>query len=202
MTQAYVLDTGVLSAITHPAATPANVRCLEWLVNALGRGIVVVIPEIADYELRRELIRAGKTASVKKLNDAEKLLLYRPLTTAAMRIAAGLWADVRNRGLPTAPDDALDADVILAAQAQQLEREGYDVTVVTANVGHLSRLVAASKLGGLVMPLKPRRKMTQSMLQALSQIGELSVLLRLAMMTQHSKGRWQVFRNLGEVEHP
>jgi hypothetical protein len=44
MTQAYVLDTGVLSAITHPAATPANVRCLEWLVSALSRGITVVIP--------------------------------------------------------------------------------------------------------------------------------------------------------------
>ena len=145
MTQAYVLDTGVLSTITHPAATPANTQCLEWLVAAIGRGITVAIPEIADYELRRELLRAGKTVSVKKLDDLERLLPYRPLTTRAMRIAAELWADVRNRNLPTASDDALDADVILAAQARELQDEGCQVTVATANVGHLSRLVAAGR---------------------------------------------------------
>jgi len=55
-----------------------------------------------------------------------------------MRRAAELWAQARNRGTPTAPPEALDADVILAAQA---ERAG--AIVATENVGHLARYVTA-----------------------------------------------------------
>ena len=67
-------------------------------------------------------------------------LEYLPLTTAAMRLAAGLWAQARRGGYPTAPDPALDGDVILAAQALSL---GVPVIVATDNVAHLSRFVTA-----------------------------------------------------------
>jgi predicted nucleic acid-binding protein len=55
-----------------------------------------------------------------------------------MRRAASLWADARHRGLPTAPPDALDSDVILAAQAMEVGG-----TIVTTNPKHLARFVPA-----------------------------------------------------------
>ena len=71
--------------------------------------------------------------------DALKAAIgYLPLTTAVMVRAAELWAKMRNLGTPTAPPDALDADVILAAIA-----ESVGAIIVTENVGHLSRMVPA-----------------------------------------------------------
>jgi hypothetical protein len=57
--------------------------------------------------------------------------------------AAELWAAARRAGIPTAPPDALDGDVILAAQAILSAGAGNIVTVATDNVGHLARFVDA-----------------------------------------------------------
>jgi hypothetical protein len=57
--------------------------------------------------------------------------------------AAELCATARRAGLPTAPPDALDGDVILAAQAMLSRGLGVAVTVATDNVGHLARFVDA-----------------------------------------------------------
>ena len=58
--------------------------------------------------------------------------------------AAELWAQVRQMGQPTADPNALDGDVILAAQtiitAQQRQQE---IIIATTNVGHLSRFTTA-----------------------------------------------------------
>ena len=53
-----LLDTGVLGVVTNPKATPTNEECRVWLRDMLVQGTRVVIPEIADYELRRELLRS------------------------------------------------------------------------------------------------------------------------------------------------
>jgi predicted nucleic acid-binding protein len=98
----------------------------------------VLIPEIADFEVRRELLRAGKLKSIRRLDRLASQLQYLPLATATIRRAAELWAQARNAGIPTAPPDALDADVILAAQA-----ESVGGIVATENVGHLARFVLA-----------------------------------------------------------
>ena len=55
------LDTGPLGMVTNPRATPQTERCTHWMEGLLARGVRVLIPEIADYELRRELRRAGKS---------------------------------------------------------------------------------------------------------------------------------------------
>ena len=68
---------------------------------------------------------------------------YLPITTAAMRQAAEFWAQARQRGEPTAPDLALDAYVILAAQALVAGASAGNVVVATTNVAHLTRFVAA-----------------------------------------------------------
>jgi len=53
--------------------------------------------------------------------------------------AAELWAEVRRRGRPTADPQALDGDVILAAQTLSIGGR-----VATENVGHLSLFVEAA----------------------------------------------------------
>ena len=50
---------------------------------------------------------------------------------------------MRNAGTPTAGVDALDGDVILAAQALSLGVATQDLVVATTNVAHLSLFVPA-----------------------------------------------------------
>ncbi len=64
--------------------------------------------------------------------------LKRAITSSTMLRAAGLWADVRKRGKPTADMKELDCDAILAAQALEA-----GAIVATENVGHLERYVTA-----------------------------------------------------------
>ncbi len=104
----------------------------------------MAVPEIADYEVRRELLRADKKLGIARLDDLCASLTYLPLTTPVMRDAAGLWADARNAGRPTAHPYALDGDVILAAQARSAQAAyGRETVVVTTNVEHLSRYIDA-----------------------------------------------------------
>src|SRR4051794_31226138 len=116
-----ILDAGPLGMISNPNAKPANLRCFQWAEALVAAGHRVIIPEIADFEVRRELLRLGKTKGLARLDLLQQNFYYAPLTTDIMLRAAELWADVRRRGLPTAAPDALDCDVILAAQAQMAE---------------------------------------------------------------------------------
>jgi predicted nucleic acid-binding protein len=109
----------------------------------LGAGTQIVIPEIADYEVRRELVRANKIQSVFRLDALKAALGYLPITTKVMLRAAVLWAEARNMGKPTASDLALDSDMILAAQGQLLLDDGDFVVVATTNVSHLSLFIPA-----------------------------------------------------------
>ncbi len=111
----------------------------------ISTGDQIIIPEIADYEMRRELIRAEKTLGIMRLDALCARLDYWPLSTPIMRDAAQLWAEARNAGYPTAQDAALDCDVILAAQALSLQNQSPDqrTVVATTNVAHLKRYVEA-----------------------------------------------------------
>jgi predicted nucleic acid-binding protein len=136
------LDTGPLGLITNPRDTPRAEACRAWAKALVGMGVRLFVPEIADYELRRELLRAGKSAGLRRLDFLKNQLEYAPITTDVMIEAARLWADVRRAGRPTASADALDGDCILAALALLSAGPDDTVTVATENVGHLSRFVA------------------------------------------------------------
>ena len=138
MNEIILLDASPLGMISNPSATSANLECYNWLESLIISGCRVIVPEIADYEVRRELIRAGKTRGLARLDLLKNTLDYLPLTTNVMLKAAELWARSRNQGTPTADAKALDCDVILAAQA--LAENGI---VATENVGHLSLFVEA-----------------------------------------------------------
>ncbi len=81
---------------------------------------------------------------MRQLDPLKAAIEYIPLTTEMMLKAAELWAQVRQQGLPTADPNALDGDVILAAQTliirQQRQQE---IIIATTNVGHLSRFTIA-----------------------------------------------------------
>jgi len=130
-----VLDSGPLGKISHPRP---NREVAGWIERLLRGGAVVYVPEIADYEVRRELIRAELHEGVRRLDRLKSVLNYLPINTEVMLKAAELWAEARNRGTPTADPKALDADVILAAQALQISG-----SIATENAGHLSLFVEA-----------------------------------------------------------
>jgi predicted nucleic acid-binding protein len=113
--------------------------CRRWLDAIELAGIVVIVPEIADYEVRRELIRVGAGGPLARLDSLIIPSQYDPITTPIMRKAAEFWADLRRRGLPTAGDESLDADAILAAHASLIGMPGDTVTVATSNLRHLAR---------------------------------------------------------------
>lgn len=139
-------DTGPLGAIVNPKPKSADVFAQQlWARRAVAVGHSLVVPTIADYEVRRELLRAGKTASVVRLDAfiAEVPGRYLPLEDAALKIAAQEWARVRNVGGATAHPHALDGDVILAGQVLEQGLDPADYIVVTDNVGHLARFVRA-----------------------------------------------------------
>lgn len=141
MSRVIVLDTGPLGLVTNPKLSTESVACAQWLQAHITVGSRVLIPEIADYEVRRELLRASKTKGVTRLDDLANVLEYLPITTTAMRQAAQAWAQARQQGQPTAGDKTIDGDMILIAQAMSLAIP--DVVIATTNVGHLSRFMAA-----------------------------------------------------------
>lgn len=142
MARKVLLDSGPIGEVTHPrAGSREPVR--RWLASLLDAGASAPLPEIVDYEHRRKLLHLGATRQVRRLDEFGEIFGYEPLSTRAMRRASELWADARRKGTPTASEEALDVDVILAAQAQILEEAGHEVVVATVNPRHLSLFVDA-----------------------------------------------------------
>jgi predicted nucleic acid-binding protein len=137
-----LLDTAVLGQVCHPRKY-AEVRV--WMARAVLEHDVVV-SEVADYELRRVLLRIESSHSLARLDELTRELNYVPVATAAWRAAARLWASLRRAGQVTSAPAALDGDVLLAAQALA---EG--ATVVTPNLRHFAGIVPA--LGRADVPL-------------------------------------------------
>jgi predicted nucleic acid-binding protein len=139
LTDRIALDTSPLSLLAHPNEQEPRIRAIrDWLEAHLAAGAEVFLPEITDYEVRRELLRLNRQRSLRRLDGLQSTLTYLPLDTPTMRRAAELWAIARQQGVPTAAPKEIDADVILAAQAERI-----GAVVATENVGHLDRFVTA-----------------------------------------------------------
>ncbi len=129
-----LLDTAVLGEICHPRKY-ADVR--SWFERAVATHDFL-LSEVADYELRRELLRIDSRRSLVRLDELTRELRYLPVTTATWRAAARLWAEQRKAGKVTASEAGLDGDVLIAAQAI-----AEDAVVVTPNAKHFEALVRA-----------------------------------------------------------
>ena len=137
------LDRKPLGMVANPGNNPDAVRCRQWSRALWTAGVRIFVPEICDYEVRRKLRHIGSTTGISRLDRLKVGFDYAPITTDVMQMAAELWAQSRHRGMPTAPDDALDGDVILAAQALLCAGPGDVLTVATDNVKHLAQFVDA-----------------------------------------------------------
>src|SRR5438552_2542431 len=97
-------------------------QCRRWVKNCIAAGNRVVAPAIAYYEVLRELERLGAASQIERLRTFCHAApdRYLSLTDADLDLAARLWAQARNAGTPTATPEALDGDVILAAQTLRM----------------------------------------------------------------------------------
>lgn len=139
------LDTNLLGQLCHPTAEKFK-DLKHWayaiLEQSASETYQLCLPEIVDYELRRKLLHMAlqqgrnESNSLTRLNNFKKILRYLPLQTSTMHLAAQIWAEARLNGVPTASSSSLDDDVILAAQAKELNG-----IVLTTNQKHLSRFV-------------------------------------------------------------
>jgi hypothetical protein len=142
MARLILLDSGPLGLIVRAPNKPQVVRCITW-ANAISAAVAtIVIPEIAHFEVRRELLRIRAVGSLRRLDyvlDPSSGFQHLTLSTDAIMKAAEFWAFVRQAGVPTASPDSLDADAILAGQAALVGQPGDTVTIATANLAHLIR---------------------------------------------------------------
>lgn len=148
MKEAVVLDATPLGILCHPHNPPMAQSCRTWLQLIHQAGRRVFLPEIVDYEVRREINLRKNQTSLQLLNQFVQKLEYLPLTTVALHQAAELWAQCRLKGQPTASPHSLDADVILSAQAMQIQ---VPFIIATSNVRHLSQF-APSALWNSIQP--------------------------------------------------
>jgi hypothetical protein len=83
-----LLDSGPLGILTNPKPSPLNVECQLWLESLLLKDYRIILPEIADYEIRRELLRANKIEGINRLNKFKSKLEYLAINTSIMLQAA------------------------------------------------------------------------------------------------------------------
>jgi hypothetical protein len=68
MTKIVILDAGPLGMISNPNAVGINLECYRWMEALVVNGFQVRVQEIADYEVRRELLRANKSQGIDRLD--------------------------------------------------------------------------------------------------------------------------------------
>jgi hypothetical protein len=139
MTRLVLLDAGPLGLAVSPPGVTLVDRCRAWLRTLEVAGVEVGIPAVADYEVRRELIRIGATAKLRNLDLLHSRVSFLDVTADAWHRAAELWAIVRRLGKPTAGSGDLDADAILAGVVDTIGQPGDIVTIATMNLRHLVR---------------------------------------------------------------
>ena len=61
MSRVIILDTGPLGLLTNPRKTPETRAITRWALDMMMAGHRLIVPAIADYEVRRELERVGRS---------------------------------------------------------------------------------------------------------------------------------------------
>lgn len=106
MTRLIILDSFPLSCMGKNQSTPLSLtdQCRQWVIDCIAARHRIAIPAIVYYETLRELERLNATAQIMRLKafcffEPERFI---PLETIHLEVAAKLWAQSRNSGIPTA----------------------------------------------------------------------------------------------------
>ena len=140
-----VLDTGPLGDLVNPFDNEKTRAIQAWMNGHLKNGVRFVLPEIADYEIRRSEILnilnsdfgpCASAAALYQLDQLKAVIAYEPLTTPTMQLAAKLWAEKRQGTTKGDPEwhPKLDADIIITAQAIQKSNGHEPVIIATINL--------------------------------------------------------------------
>ena len=135
-----LLDGGPLGLVVHPR--PSR-RFGDWAAALAAGPLEIGVPEVVHYELRRELLRLGKSQSLSRLAAFVAETGFFRTHSGVFTRAAELWAEARRLGRPTADSKALDIDMLLCATVQLLRESGIDAVIATTNVRHLKPFVPA-----------------------------------------------------------
>jgi hypothetical protein len=68
MSRVIILDTGPLRLLTNSKKTSETRAITRWALDMMTAGHRLVVPAIADYEVRRELERAGRSQGLAQLD--------------------------------------------------------------------------------------------------------------------------------------
>jgi len=140
-----VLDTGPLGDLVNPYDNPQTRAIQAWMRGHLQKGVRFVLPEIADYEVRRSEILnvlnspfgpSESAAALYLLDQLKAVIVYEPLTTPIIQLAAKLWAEKRQGTTKGDPEwhPKLDADIIITAQAIEKSKGHEPVVIATGNL--------------------------------------------------------------------
>ena len=91
MAKLVFLDSEPLGLASKQSGKPDADACRSWLSAIELAGALVLIPEIVDYEVRRELMRVGATAGLRRLDALLGRFTLLPLAQPAIVRAAELW---------------------------------------------------------------------------------------------------------------
>ncbi len=142
-----VLDSTPLALLCQRQGLAAAEQCRRWLLRHVTAGVRVFVPEVIDYEVRRELLRLRLTNAVQMLDGLTSTPTDRlvRVSAATFTTAAALWARSRQAGTPTADPLSLDVDVVLAAQVLTAGWDLSTTIVATGNARHLKLFVPAAE---------------------------------------------------------
>jgi hypothetical protein len=139
------LDTGPLGDLINPNNTADAVAIRTWMASHLAKGVGFLLPELADYEVRRNEILetlicpfgpSQSAAAIHLLDQLQATIGYLPFNTDAILMAANLWADHRKgtrKGDP-ARSHRLDGDVLLTAQCIVRSKGKEQIIIATMNL--------------------------------------------------------------------
>ncbi len=102
-------------------------------------GADVLIPSICDFEVRRELLRIRASAKLRNLDLLRSQFGCLDVSQRAWDRAARFWSLVRQGGQPTAGQEDLDVDTVVAGMAATIGQPGDTVIIATTNVRHFAR---------------------------------------------------------------
>lgn len=141
------IDTNILSKICYPAPESNRIVVNKFKEIISSGQFRVLIPEICVYELKRSLLlnqlnlKEPGSKSLARLQELLSAFEMITMDSSDFNLAADLWAQARASGFSTAGDKALDADVLLAAQAIKAS-----CVVITENIKHLQRYTTAKTI--------------------------------------------------------